>query len=134
MDSNTPLTDLHHSLLDGLRRARQEELRGWPKVAAFLHAMQGTKWWVGYADNEAEALAMPELQIPSSTANQYRVVWSAFGHLPIAELEETRPRLLYVAAPAVLRGDVSAEDALSDAQVFSWSAYNEKYGKPRLPS
>lgn len=77
--------------------------------------------------SEAEALGSPELQIPKTTAAQLRVCWEVFGHLPIADLNTCRPRLLYQATFAVKRGHAKPEEAVNDAQSLPFADFMAKY-------
>ena len=112
--------------------ARRRELEGWCEVAAYLCAFKqhGVQWWAGIADNEREALDSPELQLPHTTAQQYRELWEVFGHMDPDRLAMVRPRLLYQTIRAVRRGEVEPEDAVADALAQPWGQLRYKYDKP----
>lgn len=112
-----------------LLAARRRELESWPLVAAILYELheKKVKWWHGKAENERDALEGPELQMPHTTAHQYRVLWQYFGEFGPERLSKVRPRLLYQTIKDVREGTVTAAEALSDAEVLSWGQMRTKY-------
>lgn len=124
--------DEAHQAFDSLHSARHREMSGWVQVAKWLAEVEGSDWWRYYGENEIEVLAMPEFQIPKTTASQYRRVYKCFGLLDEELLSHVRPRLLYQACDAVEAG-ANPEEVIDDAMMLSWSSFVHKWNPKKSP-
>jgi hypothetical protein len=103
----------------------------WWELAAELYAFHESGGWalVGY-DTLDEFLAQPEIGMSRSQFFQMTKTHRdlvVVKKLPPESLKELEPSKVREVIPAIMRGDVSAEDALDDAAGLSYSDVKRKY-------
>lgn len=105
----------------------------WIALAGYLHEFYSERMWehLGH-DKFEEWLGTPEIGLGRSQvyalieAYEELVVKRKVEEAVLAELEATK---LAVVLPALRRGEVELDEALSDCESLSRSALREKYGK-----
>jgi hypothetical protein len=110
--------------------AKQVHESSW-QLAAYLYEFAEAGGWalVGY-DTLDEFLGQPDIAIKRSTFFSLTKVWRdlvVVKKLPVSDLKELEPTKVREVTPAIMRGEVTAEDALDDAEALSWRDLKKKY-------
>lgn len=100
-------------------------------VAEALYSFHGLQGWtlVGYETLE-EFLAQPEIGMSRRSFFRLVQAWRdlhVVRQVPAPALSEVEPSKVYEVLPAVMRGDVSPQDALDDAKALGLRDLREKY-------
>jgi len=118
-----------------LDRQLREALRlvhgGWWASAKVAHEMHQERAWelLGYSRIE-EYLGQPEIGIPRSSFFKRSQAWRDFvgvKQIDVDELQKIDPSKVLETRPALMSGDVSVEQAISDAESLSYRDVVEKY-------
>jgi hypothetical protein len=116
------------------RKIKQAALRAhesWWELASALYEFHEAGYWraLGY-DSLDEFLAQPDMSLSRSTFFQMTKTWRdlvVVKKLPASTLAEIEPSKVQEVTPAIMRGDVSPEDALDDAKGLSYRDVRRKY-------
>lgn len=116
--------------------ARRVERRTWVLLAEQLYAFHTAQAWrdLGW-ETFTDWLGCPEVSLGRRQA--YRLIqawaWSQDQHVDPEQLERVDLTKLSVVIPAVLRGAVSLQEALSDAEMLSRADLTVRYvdGAPK---
>lgn len=113
-----------------VRRTVRDLRHAWVRLAEDLHAMQsGLFRALGY-DTFEEWLADPEVDIERRWAYQLSATWRELVvnlQTPPERIKQLEPAKIQEVLPAVRRGKVALDVALSDVEVLSRSDLREKY-------
>jgi hypothetical protein len=114
-----------------IKEAAQHVHEAWWELSEHLYAFHEAGYWsaLGY-DSLDEFLAQPDLGISRSQFFKMTKTWRdlvVVKKLPASDLKEIEPTKVREVVPAIMRGDVSPEDALDDAKGLSFRDVVRKY-------
>jgi len=111
------------------RKAAAHE--AWWDLAESLYQLHEMRGWelLGY-ETLAEFLAQPEIGLSERSFHYAVRTWrdlAVVRKLPPSELKEVEPSKAREIVPAIMAGQVKAEDAIADAKQLSYRDVKEKY-------
>lgn len=118
---------LDAGIRDGIRRTAKEL---WALSAFVYEFHEGACWALLGYDTLDEYLAQPDVTMSRTQFFRLSKVYRDLvivRKIPVAKLEEIDPSKVHEVAPAIVRGDVKAADALADAKELGARDLRDKY-------
>jgi hypothetical protein len=132
---STALVDRAFALEQAIKESLGRGREVWWNLAEQLYAFHEAGAWslLGY-ETLREFLAQPDLGMSHSTFFQAVRLWRdliVVRQIPAETISAVEPTKMREVYPALMRGDVSIEDALADAHSLGYRDIREKYRREK---